>query len=116
MLPNRIHLSQKATDKLRFIKSKTGLTPNILSRIAIMLAIKEDGNLSNAGVLDYNGQELNQSVLFGDHIDAYDVLINQFVYEKNIKQDLPKVIAALVEVGVFKMGHIRDISQIASVI
>ena len=55
MLPNRIKLSKKATDKLRYLKSKTGLTPNILSRIAIMLAIKEGGNLSNAGVGDING-------------------------------------------------------------
>jgi DNA sulfur modification protein DndE len=116
MLPNRIHLSQNATDKLRFMKSKTGLTPNILSRVAIMLAIEENGNLTNAGVLDYDGQELNQSVLFGEHIDVYDVLINQFVHDKSINQDLSKVIASLIEVGVFKMRHIKDISHIASVI
>jgi len=116
MLPNRVHLSQMATDKLRYMKSKTGLTPNILSRIAIMLAIREDGNLSNAGVKDSDGQELNQSVLFGDHIDTYDVLINQFIHDKNIDLEMPKVITALVEVGVFKMGHIKDISHIVTVI
>ncbi len=116
MLPNRVHLSKKATEKLRFLKSKTGLTPNILSRIAMMLAIREDGDLSNAGVSDYDGQELNKSVLFGDNVDAYDVLINQFIYEKEIDMKLEKVIPALVEIGIFKMGHIRNISHISSAI
>ncbi len=116
MLPNRIHLSKKSTEKLRFLKSKTGLTPNILSRIAIMLAIREDGDLSNSGVSDFNGQELNQSVLFGEYLDTYDVLINQFVNEKKITIKLEKVIPTLVEIGVFKMGHIRNISQISSLI
>ena len=46
MLPNRIKLSKNATDKLRYLKSKTGLTPNILSRIAIMLTIREGSDLS----------------------------------------------------------------------
>jgi DNA sulfur modification protein DndE len=64
MIPNRIKLSKKATDKLRFLKTKTGLTPNILSRIAVMLAIREGGNLSNAGVGNMEGgQELNDTTL-----------------------------------------------------
>jgi len=115
-LPNRVRLSQQATDKLRYLKSRTDITPNVLSRIAIMLAIREEGDLSNAAVSDYNGQVLEQSVLFGEHIDAYEVIINQFVYDKKITLNLEKVIAALVEIGVHKMGHIRDISQIVSVI
>jgi DNA sulfur modification protein DndE len=69
MIPNRIKLSKKATDKLRFLKTKTGLTPNILSRIAVMLAIREGGNLSNAGVGNMEGgQELNDTTLFGEHM------------------------------------------------
>jgi len=99
MLPNRIKLSKKATDKLRYLKSKTGLTPNILSRIAIMLAIKEGGNLSNAGVGDINGgQELNDTTLFGEHISVYDVMINQYIHDKNINLSTAETIVAMVEV------------------
>ena len=85
-LPNRVRLSQQATDKLRYLKSRTDITPNILSRIAIMLAIRENGDLTNAGVSDYNGQVLDQSVLFGEHVDAYEVIINQFVYDKKLTE------------------------------
>lgn len=112
MLPNRVSLSQKATDKLRYLKQNTGLTPNILSRIAIMLAIREGSNLGNAGVADYDGQVLSRDVLFGDHVDVYDVLIHQFMHEKAIDLPLAQAITALVEIGVFKMGHVKKVSDL----
>jgi len=113
MIPNRIKLSKKATAKLRFLKSKTGLTPNILSRIAIMLTIKEGSNLSNAGVGEMDGgQELNDTTLFGEHIAIYDILINQYIYDKQITLNITETIVAMVEIGVHKMGHIRQIEQI----
>ena len=113
MIPNRIKLSKKATDKLRFLKTKTGLTPNILSRIAIMLAIREGGDLSNAGVGNMEGgQELNDTTLFGEHIYLYDILINQYIYDKQLNLTVGETIVALVEIGIFKMGHIRELEQL----
>lgn len=112
MLPNRVKFSKTATDKLRYIKSNTGLTPNILARMAIMLALKDDSSLRNAGVADSDGQELNKSVLFGDHAHVYEVMINQFIHDNNIDQPIQKVIASLVEVGVHKMGHVKNLSDL----
>lgn len=112
MLPNRIRLSQKATDKLRYLKSHTGLTPNILARIAIMLSVKDNTGLENAGVSDYEGQELSQSVLFGENILVYDVMINQYIHDHNIEQPCAHVIVAMVEEGVHKMGHIKKIDDL----
>jgi len=113
MIPNRIKLSKKATDKLRFLKTKTGLTPNILSRIAIMLAIREGGDLSNAGVGNMEGgQELNDTTLFGEHIYLYDILINQYIYDKQLNLTVGETIVAMVEIGIFKMGHIRELEQL----
>ena len=115
MIPNRIKLSKKATDKLRFLKTKTGLTPNILSRIAIMLAIREGGDLSNAGVGNMDGgQELNDTTLFGEHIYLYDILINQYIHDKQLDLSVAETIVAMVEVGVFKMGHIRQLEQLCN--
>lgn len=112
MLPNRIKLSKRTTDKLRYLKSQTGLTPNILSRIAIMLAIKEGGDLSNAGVSDADGQELNDATLFGDHIYLYDIIINQYIYEKKIAISISDTIVSLIEIGVHKLGHIKNLEQL----
>ncbi len=112
MLPNRVRLSTTASQKMQYLKNQTGITPNILSRIAIMLAIKGGSNLTNAGVSDYDGQVLDKSVLFGDHTDVYDVLINQFIHDNNIEMDAQKTIASLVEIGVHKMGHVKNLSQL----
>lgn len=113
MLPNRIKLSKKATDKLRYLKMQTGLTPNILSRIAIMLTIREGSDLSNAGVGEMEGgQELNDITLFGEYIYVYDVLINQYIHNKNLKLSVSETIVAMVEIGIHKMGHIRQLEQL----
>ncbi len=115
MLPNRIRLSQKATDKLRYLKMKTGITPNIMARIAIMLAIKEGSNLKNAGVSDLEGQELNKSTLFGENSGVYDVMISQYIHDYKIDLAMPLAVASLVEVGVFKLGHIKNLSDLCEV-
>lgn len=112
MLPNRVMFSQKATDRLRFMKAKTGLTPNILARMAIMLALKENGNLLNAGVSDNEGQELNKGVLFGEYIDVYDVMIHQYIHDNNITLSIQQTVVALVEVGVHKMGHVKKLEDL----
>ncbi|MFK5894116.1 MAG: DndE family protein [Pseudomonadota bacterium] len=114
MLPNRIRLSTNATNKMQYLKSKTGITPNILSRFAIMLAIKDDSNLKNAGTQDLDGQVLDKSVLFGEHSDIYDVLINQYIYDNKIDLDIQKSIASLIEVGIHKMGHIKNLVDICN--
>ena len=112
MLPNRVKLSTKSTDKFRYLKSKTGLTPNILARIAMMLALKEGSNLSNAGVADNDGQDLNKSVLFGDYEDVYDVMINQYMHDYDVDMNIQQTIVALIEVGVHKMGHLKSVEEI----
>jgi DNA sulfur modification protein DndE len=113
MIPSRIKLSKEATDKLRYLKTKTGLTPNILSRIAIMLTIKEGSNLSNAGVGDMSGgQELNDTTLFGEHIATYDILINQYIHDNKLSLNIGDAIVAMIEIGLHKMGHIRRLEQL----
>ncbi len=112
MLPNRVRLSTTASQKMQYLKNQTGITPNILSRVAIMLAIKEENSLKNAGVSDFDGQVLDKSVLFGDHTDVYDVLINQYMHDNNIDMDTQKTIASLVEIGVHKMGHIKSLTDL----
>jgi DNA sulfur modification protein DndE len=112
MLPNRISLSQNATNKLQKMKSHTGLTPNVLSRIAIMLTLKEANNLSTAGILDYDGQTLDKTVLFGEYTDVYDVMINQYLFDNNLTLPVKYAIATMVEVGLYKMGHIKKLSDV----
>ncbi len=114
MLPNRVRLSTNATNKMQYLKSQTGITPNILSRFAIMLAIKEGSNLKNAGAQDLDGQILDKSVLFGDYTEIYDVLINQYIFDNDIALGTSKTISSLIEVGIHKMGHIKNLVDVCN--
>jgi hypothetical protein len=78
-----------------------------------MLAIKEGGDLSNAGVGELDGgQELNSSTLFGEHIYLYDVLINQYIYDKQLELSVAETVVAMIEIGVHKLGHIKQLEQL----
>jgi len=112
MLPNRVQTSLNAMGKLRYMKQATGLTPNILSRFAIMKAIEGGGSIKNAGVVDNDGQVLSRDVLFGDHAEVYSAILSQYVHENKIKDPLQDVIVALIEIGVHKMGHIKKIQDL----
>lgn len=111
MLPNRIKLSKNSTDKFRYLKMSTGLTPNILARIAIMLALKDGSSIFNPSP-DTDGQELNKSVLFGDHEHVYEAMIKQFIHDTNEIRPISHVISSLIEIGVHKMGHIKDLNAL----
>lgn len=115
MLPNRVKLSKSATDKLRAIKGNTGVTPNIVSRMAIMLSLKDGSSLSNISAADTDGQELNKSVLFGDHVDVYEVIIKQFIHEHEIDLPIQATVSSLIEAGLHKMGHIKSISDLSEI-
>lgn len=113
--PNRIRVSVAATDKLKYLKSKTGVTPNILCRFAISLALRDSTGLEDNSRLDLSGQEFNASTLFGGDADVYYCLISEFVKNNSVESDMAKVVGALVEVGLHKMGHVRSVRELADI-
>ncbi|WP_435653021.1 DndE family protein [Pseudomonas putida] len=114
--PHKFRVSASSTAKLKFLKSKTGLTPNILCRFAIALALADENGLGNASVSDLDGQEFNAPTLFGEHLDIYEALLRQFTYESGFEWDPVRHIASLVEVGLHKMGHVRSLKEVANLV
>ncbi|TVT87912.1 DndE family protein [Pseudomonas sp. RGB] len=116
VFPHKFKISASSTAKLKYLKSKTGLTPNILSRYAIALALADDSGLGNASVSDLDGQEFNAPTLFGEHLDIYEALLRQFTHQNNLNWDPVRHVASLVEVGLHKIGHVRSIKDVARLI
>lgn len=114
--PHKFKVSVSSTAKLRYLKSKTGLTPNILCRFAIALALADESGLGNASVTDIEGQEFNAPTLFGEHMDIYEALLKQFAHDSQLPWDPVRHIASLVEVGLHKMGHVRSLKDVALLI
>lgn len=113
-IPNRITLSKTSTNKLQSLKKYTGITPNIMSRIAIMLAINSNHDIKNTSMRGAKGQVLEKDTLFGEQIDIYEIVIRQYISDNAVDMSVALVIASLVDIGVHKMGNIRSLEQLCS--
>jgi len=63
---NKLKISADAASKLRFLRQRTGLTPNLLCRIALMTSL-EKGSLRDVRPPDEDGSEFNAYTLTGDY-------------------------------------------------
>ena len=79
----RIRISTDATNKLQYLKKKTGLTPNYLARIGFCLSLAEEG-IPESSLYDEDGQEFNRHTLTGD----YDILLISALKERLIKDGI----------------------------
>jgi DNA sulfur modification protein DndE len=73
---NRIRVSVDATNKLRALKARTGLTPNLLCRLAFTLSLNEPG-IPDPQVYDENGQEFNRYTLTGEYDQLFIALLKE---------------------------------------
>ncbi len=112
IIPNRIRLSKTVTNRFQTIKNRTGVTPNILSRIALMKALEAEVAIENAGVEDSDGQEISRDVMFGQHVKIYNTLLTQYISESNSKKQPEEIISALIEIGAHKIGHTKTLSDL----
>ena len=113
MIPHRVRVSEQVTGRLRFLKSKTGLTPNILSRFAFLLSARDMRRVTRASG-DLSGQEFNAPTLFGEHQEIYDLLLVRYVEETEDDRDAGVIIANHIENGLHKMGHVRTLEDVAT--
>ena len=93
--------------------SKPESTVKRYARESLLPSVKEGSNLSNAGVGEMDGgQELNDTTLFGEYLAVYDVMINQYIHDKQLNLSVSETIIAMIEIGVHKMGHIKSLEQL----
>jgi DNA sulfur modification protein DndE len=98
----RIRISEKATTRLNMIKGKTGLTPNIVCRIAICYSLN-DPSIPNPADYDEKGQELNRYTLTGEWDTFFIALVKErCIHDKlDPEKDLYDQLRAHLNRGVF---------------
>ncbi|SOE35323.1 DNA sulfur modification protein DndE [Delftia acidovorans] len=115
MLPKRMHISQAATDKLKVLKGRTGLTPNIICRIALVCSLRE-GARGGKRKVDQNGSEFIGSTLFGEHSNVFEALIVQVHGPLDVKA-MSQVIACHIDdglIGLMKAKTVVDLVEHAA--
>ena len=116
---NRIHISEDSRNKLSILKGRTGLLPNVLSRIGLMLSFAE----TNEPELDAdptNGSEFNRFTLMGE----WDLLIVALLEERCVAKGLGKDNETLIKYfrahlnrGVRLLyGRVKDLKDLANLI
>jgi len=115
---NRVRISQDTTKRLQILKGKTGLTPNILLRLAFCFSLN-DPKIPNPAEYDQDGQELNRYTLTGE----WDLLFMGLMKERCIvdglepEKDLLPQFRAHLNRGVFGIyGRIKDIGDIGNLL
>jgi DNA sulfur modification protein DndE len=114
MFPTRIQLSKRTWDRLQYLQTKTRLTPNVLARTAIALALRD----THTATINENKPDqmhvINRDVLFGDQVKEYEALFSQFCAEQNINADIQDIVRSLIDSGLHKMGHAKNLLDLQS--
>lgn len=79
----RLKTSKKTMENFEYLEVRTRLQPFILSKIAIMISLKETESIENEIDEDQKGLELNRQTIMGDYDEIFKCLI-----EKNLKRSL----------------------------
>jgi len=106
-LPNRIRLSKTASDQLRLLKSRTGLTPNILARIALILSVRAEHDPWQREV-DMEGLEINLPTLLGEYAQLYELLLAK-TSRAQTSQELTRALVSHVDGGLHSLRGVKNL-------
>jgi DNA sulfur modification protein DndE len=84
---SKLKISADATSKLRFLRQRTGLTPNLLCRYALAISL-EQGPIGLAPLPDEEGSEFNAYTLTGEYGSVFTAML-RFVEEGSEDALLP---------------------------
>lgn len=115
---NRIQISQDATNRIRLLKGRIGLRPNILCRFALLYSLNEP-RIPNPADYDKDGMEFNRYTLTGEWDSFFIALLKERCIQDglNPKKDLlPQFIAHLNRgiLSIFSM--VRDLGDLRNLI
>lgn len=81
---NKIKVSNEVTQKLRVLKSRTGLTPNILCRLGLCLSLNEPG-IPDIKEYTEDGMEFNRYTLTGQYDSLFISLLKERCFEDGLE-------------------------------
>ena len=115
---NRLRLSDEFTYRLRNLKGRTGLTPNLLCRIGFCLSLHEP-RIPDPDRYDEDGPEFNRSTLLGEWDDFIEALLRNRLIDDGLDVDehfLPQLRAHMNRGAEMACGRIRDLSDVLSLV
>ena len=115
-LPNEVVLSTKVTNKFSLIKQKTGITPNIMARVAILKALELNPKPINLDLAESFSQKIPIDVAFGEYQDIFNFGIKEYVEDHSYSGDIKELITNLIETGSYKIGNIKKFQDLETLL
>ena len=115
---NRLRLSDEFTNRLRNLKGRSSLTPNLICRIGFCLSLEEP-RIPDPARYDENGQEFNRSTLLGDWDDLYEALLRERLAADRLDLEvdfLPQLRAHMNRGAGMACDRIRDLSHVLALV
>ena len=110
MLPKRMRISQTASDSLKMLKGRTGLTPNLVCRMALLMSL-EEGPRGGRKVQELAGSEFNAPTLFGEFGQLFEALVRQVHGDLDVKH-CALVIASHIDDGLDRLRKSRSLGDL----
>lgn len=113
----RLRLTKDASNRLRFLAGKTGLTPNLLCRLGFCLSLSEPGMPNPNEYLDED-REFNRYTLLGEYDPLFVALLKERCRQDAVDLTrLPDYFRAHMNRGVLLLQQrVKGISDVAELV
>lgn len=95
----RVPFSKDADNKLRSLKARTGITPNILCRMGFCLSLENPTPPEEVDLSD-KGREINRYTLVGEYDDMFTALLITWANKHKVDSDLNSLFVTHMNRGV----------------
>lgn len=116
---NRIHIGKENDQRLRNLKARTGLTPNLLCRLGFCLSLAEPGIPDAQLFADGNAREFNRYTLTGQWDSLFFALLRERLNQDglDLEADLEAQFKAHLNRGVMLLSQrLKNVVDLASII
>jgi DNA sulfur modification protein DndE len=113
----KIRLTKDASNRLRFLAGRTGLTPNLLCRMGFCLSLEET-KIPNPSEFAEEEREFNRYTLLGEYDVLYIALLRQRLHQDALgTEDLEGYFRAHLNRGITLLQQrVRNIADIANLV
>jgi DNA sulfur modification protein DndE len=113
----KIRLTKDASNRLRFLAGKTGLTPNLLCRMGFCLSLEEP-KVPNPNEFEEEEREFNRYTLLGEYDALYIALLQQRLHQDGIgTDDLEGYFRAHLNRGISLLQQrVRSVADLATLV
>lgn len=114
---SKIRLTKDASNRLRFLAGRTGLTPNLLCRMGFCLSLEEP-KIPRPEDFAEEEREFNRYTLLGEYDALYVALLRQRLYQDGLTDEgLEEYFRAHMNRGIALLQQrVRSVADLASLV